>query len=117
MKFCGLYMENKPVRIVHELDYEIHIFWGQEDRIEHDSNVDVEVKLCSGVRYFATFFTIQNIASLLQRYKTSGECASGLYFWATDMILVEKLSVDVIRETIKDLISTGEIEIALTKHV
>ncbi|PQV89209.1 hypothetical protein CDT93_21660, partial [Cronobacter sakazakii] len=39
-----------------------------------DDNIDVEVLLDNGERYTATFFTLKNIASILERYKNSGEC-------------------------------------------
>lgn len=73
-----------------------------------DDNVDVEVILDNGDRYSATFFTLQNIKSLMMRYQKTGECYSGLYFWASDMIIVEELHPDIINKTIQDLIKSNE---------
>lgn len=73
-----------------------------------DDNVDVWVTFESGESYIATFFTLKNLATLMARYRESGECASGLYVWGSDMIVVERLTDDVIDRTIADLLTSGE---------
>ncbi|MBB4636581.1 hypothetical protein [Longimicrobium terrae] len=73
-----------------------------------DENVDVWVEFESGESYIATFFTLKNLATLMARYRESGECASGLYVWGSDMIVVERLTDDVIERTIADLLKSGE---------
>lgn len=79
----------------------IKIFkYGQDLNLVND-NVDVEVFLDNGKRYSATFFTIQNIISILSKYKETKECCNGLYFWASDMIIVENLDDDVIKNNIR----------------
>ncbi|MEH6459988.1 hypothetical protein [Chitinimonas sp. JJ19] len=75
-----------------------------------DDNIDALVSLEDGRIFAATFFTVDNLRTLMKRYRNSGECAEGTYIWAVDMIVVETISVDVIRRTVADLIATGEIE-------
>jgi len=79
-----------------------------------NDNVDIEVIFDSGKRYVATFFTLDNIRSLMDKYKETQECKGGLYFWASDMVVVRKLSREIIHETVEDLILTGEIEHAFS---
>ncbi len=81
----------------------------------YDDNVDVEISLDGDV-YYATFFTLTNIKSLFKKNRNTGECRSGLYLWASDMILVETLSKDVIQHTVEDLITSGELYIACSKQ-
>ncbi|NUF50230.1 hypothetical protein [Gilliamella sp. ESL0250] len=81
--------------------------YDQDVNVVND-NVDVEVCLDNGKRYVATFFTIENIISILSRYKETKECCNGLYFWASDMIIVESLDNNVINKTIQDLIKNEE---------
>ena len=71
-----------------------------------DDNVDVFVRLSDGKNYVATFFTIDNIRSLMERYSKTGECLEGHYFWASDMIIVSDLTQNSIAETIEDLLRT-----------
>ena len=79
-----------------------------------DDNVDVEVAFETGEHFVATFFTVENIKSQLRKYQRTGECRNGLYMWATDMIIVQELTRDVIAQTVDDLIATGEFESAFS---
>lgn len=71
-------------------------------------NVDVEVALTDGRRFGATFFTLQNVQRLFEKNRATGECLGGLYLWAVNMIIVETLTMDVIRKTVEDLLDNGE---------
>jgi hypothetical protein len=73
-----------------------------------DDNLDVAVEFATGERYVATMFTVANLQSLLLRYRESGECASGLYVWASHMIVVRTLGRDHIEMVVADLIASGE---------
>ena len=75
-----------------------------------DDNVDVFVYFADGRKYAATFFTVANIQSIMKRYRSSGECADGLYFWASDLVIVERLDRETVERTVADLIGSGEFE-------
>lgn len=91
------------------------ITFGPDSWNPKDYNVDIEVHLPDGRRFAATFFTFENIKGLMRNYSQTGECDHGLYFWASDMILVEELTRPVIVKTIRSLIQTGEIFSALAE--
>ena len=96
-------------------DFQLLIRSGAEGINRRNDNVDVEVRFKTGEQYIATFFTLANIVAILERYATSGECKGGLYFWASNMIVVKELSEQVIRTTIEDLIDHGELEQAFSR--
>ncbi len=73
-----------------------------------NDNVDVWVYTEDGSRYSATFFTVRNIETLMDRWRESGECAGGTYFWCIDAIIVRELSEATIRSTVDDLFANGE---------
>ncbi len=75
-----------------------------------DDNVDVRIDLEDGRAYSVTFFTIENLSTLMVKWGKTGECANGLYVWAKNMIVVQEISQAVIRKVIQDLVETGEIE-------
>lgn len=75
-----------------------------------DDNVDVFVYFADGRKYVATFFTLANIQSIMRKDRTTGECAGGLYFWASDMIVVERLDRETVEQTVADLVQSGEFE-------
>jgi hypothetical protein len=93
--------------------YRIEIL-SRGQRLHPRGNVDVVVHFDDGRRLGGTFFTIEAVRELMKRYRTTGECAGGSYFFAKDMVLVEKLTEDAIDRTVADLVATGELESALS---
>jgi hypothetical protein len=73
-----------------------------------DDNSDVVVAFEDGNTYIATFFTYDNIQTLRRRYSQTGECLSGQYFWASDMVLIDQISRESIQQVINHLLETGE---------
>lgn len=70
-----------------------------------NDNMDVYVEFEDGRTYVATFFTIANIISVMDKDKETGESRGGIYFWASDMIIVERIDQKIIEEAIADLIA------------
>lgn len=108
-------MENPYTTISHK-DYELTIFHGIDPLDPDDDSVDVKVTFPNGESFSAVFFTPPNINSLMKRYKKTGECAGGLYFWVSDMIIVEKLTEEVICETIDNLLAEEEFKYVFSKN-
>lgn len=84
--------------------------WAEENINEDDNSTDVMVKFDDGSEWVASFITYQNIISLSEKNEKTGECLNGDYFWASDMILVKKISRDAIERVIKQLILDGEFD-------
>lgn len=95
--------------------YSFKMLSGNEDINPNNDNIDVEVSFTNGDRYSASFFTLSNIESLLIRYQETKECCAGLYFWASDIIIVKILTEDVIKSSITDLIESGEFYSSFSK--
>ncbi len=93
-----------------EVGYTIHIIDGWQGLSRTDDNVDVSIVFDDGSRFTATFFTLKNIQGILKRYEISGECVNGLYFYSTNMIIVNELSEQVIASSVRDLIENNEFE-------
>ncbi|WP_395316982.1 hypothetical protein [Variovorax sp. UC74_104] len=75
-----------------------------------DDNIDVRIELIDGRAFSLTFFTVSNLVTLMAHWGNTGECASGLYVWAKNMIVVQEISQAVIRKVAQDLVETGDIE-------
>ena len=73
-----------------------------------NDNTDVIVSFNDNSKYVATFFTYENIESLRRKNQKTGECLNGKYFWASDMIIVEKTDRSTIVETIDNLIENDQ---------
>jgi hypothetical protein len=74
-----------------------------------DDNLDVEVHLDDGRRFCPTFFTPRNLQTLLDGHRASGEFPAGRYFFASDLIVIERLTREAIREALEALVQSGEI--------
>ena len=80
-----------------------------------DDNTDVVVTWQDGRRWIASFFSYKNIATLMGKNKRTGECRSGAYFWASDMLLIDRVSRQRIEEVIDHLIKEEEFEMIFTQ--
>ena len=107
---------DKPYTIVQHNDYKLTIYRGIKPLDPDNDNVDVQVTFQNGESFSAVFFTLQNIETLMKHYKKTGECADGLYFWASDMVIVQHLSEKTIYETIDKLLVEGEFESVFSKN-
>lgn len=96
-------------------DYHVTLLHEPTGAIDHD-NVDVLVDFSDGRRCTATFFTLDNIRFLMNRYQTTGENSSGAYFWASDAIIVDVLNEPTIMRVIHHLVETGEYRSAMTEY-
>jgi hypothetical protein len=79
-----------------------------------DDNTDVIVTFDDGARWVATFYSYQNIFSLAEKNRETGECLGGKYFWGTDLILINEVSREQIEEVIVDLMKENEFEHAFS---
>lgn len=75
-----------------------------EGQLYTDDNSDVIVTFSDDKKYVATFFTYDNVKTLTEKNKRTGELLSGTYFWASDMILVDRIDRETIEKVIDDLI-------------
>jgi len=77
---------------------------------EINDNSDVIITFKDNTRFIASFFTYTNIEYLRQKNKRTGECLDGRYFWASDIIIVDKINRKEITEIIQHLIEENEFE-------
>ena len=107
---------DKPYTIVQHNNYKLTIYRGIAPLNSDNDNVDVQVTFPNGERFSAVFFTLRNIEALMRRYKKTGECADGLYFWASDMMIVESLTEKTICKTIDHLLAEDEFGYVFSKN-
>ena len=105
-----------PWRIIKKEQYTLHILEGA-GWDEHDDNIDIEVHLLSGKRYSASLFTVKNLQTLMDRHQITGESNHGQYIYTPDMIIVRRLTVDIIVAMIDDLLKSGSFKFAFNELV
>ena len=77
---------------------------------EYDGITDVIVTLDDDSKWFASFFSYQEIASIVEKNKQTGECLSGKYLWATDLVMTDEVSRARIEEVVSHLLCEDPLE-------
>jgi hypothetical protein len=80
-----------------------------------DDNTDVIVTFNDGSVYVATFFTYANVENLRRKNAETRECLSGKYFWASDMILIDRVDRGSIEQVIADLLREDSFDTVFSK--
>ena len=107
---------DRPYTTIQHNNYQLTIYKGITPLDPNNDNVDVQVTFPNGESFSAVFFTLQNINTLMKQYKKTGECANGLYFWTSDMMIVQELTEQTICETIDNLLAEEEFESVFSKN-
>ena len=71
---------------------------------EYNESADVHFSLSDGSRWCASFYTYENLRSLVKKDAASGECLGGRYFYADKPIFIEKLDKELILAVLRDII-------------
>jgi hypothetical protein len=74
--------------------------------------IDIEAAAANQV-LAGTVGSLSSIADVMSRYRESGECLSGRYFWARNLIVVEEMDEESLFTVLRDLIDSGEAATAL----
>ena len=106
---------DKPYVTIQRNNYKLTIYCGITPLDPDNDNVDVHVTFPNGESFSAVFFTLQNIDTLMKDYEKTGEGANGLYFWTSDMLIVQRLTEQTICETIDNLLAEEEFESVFSK--
>ena len=91
--------------------------WAPGDWNPSDDVTDVIVTFDDGSRWVATFCTFSHLPKLRQNCAENGECLSGKYLWASDLILVDSTSRESIETVIHDLLAQGEFKSAFSEAI
>ena len=107
---------DKPYTTVQRNGYQLTIYHGIDPLDPDNANVDVHVTFPNRESFSAVFFTLQNIATLMKDCEKTGEGANGLYFWTSDMLIVQKLTEQTICETVDNLLAEEEFASVFSKN-
>jgi hypothetical protein len=82
--------------------------WTESGADPEDEIIDVLATLSDGSRWSATICTYKHVESLRKISLLSGECLSGKYFWAANLILAADTLRPTVEALIADLLATKE---------
>ncbi|WP_151742062.1 hypothetical protein [Acinetobacter seifertii] len=79
--------------VMHELDN----FNVAEQNIDFNVTVD-------NIKYAGTAVTLKNIEYLMEKFRTSGDCHFGRYFLQSNMLILEEMTIDCLRDALLDIV-------------
>lgn len=91
-------------KIIENIWFEFEEWAGGYD--ENDGNAIVHFELNDGTKWCAEFFTYQNLVSLSNKNKETGECLSGAYFYVDKPIFILKMNKELILSVLNEIIKT-----------
>ena len=114
-------MVNPERQVWNDMSREIESIWleGEEWGTgwdPNDVNMDVKVSFSDGSKWEATAFTYKNLQSLWKKNRNTGECMSGRYFWAENMVFVDQIIRQRVTEVVKHLIENDEFSLIFQKY-
>ncbi|WP_377267053.1 hypothetical protein [Peterkaempfera sp. SMS 1(5)a] len=86
--------------------YEICFVPGAGEDLDAVCNVDMWVTFADGNRWSGTVFTLDEVQRLMGRWKDTGECLDGSYFWCWDGLIVREAGIPAMVRVIDDLVVT-----------
>ena len=72
---------------------------------EYDENADVNFELTDGSKWSASIYTFQNIFSLSEKNRNTGENLSGKYFIADKPVFISAMNKELIISVLNDIIA------------
>ncbi|MFJ3169790.1 hypothetical protein ACIPJK_03295 [Streptomyces roseus] len=96
-------MADHPFHVVETARFTITYILGLDDDPLTVENTDALVETPDGTRWSATLLTHREIARVMDRWATTGECADGSYFQVKDLVIVREPGVDSMTRALVDI--------------
>ncbi|MFG1681381.1 hypothetical protein ACGFNP_14555 [Nonomuraea sp. NPDC049269] len=97
---------------ISEPEFEMQIPRWEDHALETADEADATITLPDGTRRYATFMTPAVVSKVMDRWRDTGECLNGRYFWCSDQIIIRDPGLASMIAAVRDMIATGEIESA-----
>ncbi len=72
---------------------------------------DVELTSPDERRWVGTVGTLEAVGRILTRYRRTGECLAGTYFWASGLLILREDREEAAFDALEDLVRSGEHEV------
>ncbi|MBJ9722572.1 hypothetical protein I5515_12245 [Acinetobacter calcoaceticus] len=66
-------------------------------------NIDFNITV-DNIKYAGTAVTLKNIEYLMKKFRATGDSHFGCYFWQSNMLILEEMSIDCLRDALLDIV-------------
>ena len=70
------------------------------------SSAIIMITLEGGEKYVGSLYTLDEVCRQNQEHKSNGEFLSGSYFWSSNMIILEKITQNSVKDVINHLLAS-----------
>ncbi|MGK8801594.1 hypothetical protein [Acinetobacter seifertii] len=68
-----------------------------------EQNIDFNI-IVDNIKYAGTAVMLKNIEYLMNKFRASGDCHFGRYFWQSNMLILEEMTIDCLRDALLDIV-------------
>ncbi|MDQ9036380.1 hypothetical protein RFH07_07070 [Acinetobacter seifertii] len=70
-----------------------------------EQNIDFNI-IVDNIKYAGTAVTLKNIEYLMNKFRASGDCHFGRYFWQSNMLILEEMTIDCLSDVLLDIVKS-----------
>lgn len=74
-----------------------------------EQNVDFNIAV-DNIKYTGTAVTLKNIEYLMKKFRASGDCCFGRYFWQSNMVILEEMSINCLCDALLDIVENKSLD-------
>jgi hypothetical protein len=106
-------MWDGPFYRVRRTGYEICFVPGAGEDLDEVCSVDMWLTFTDGQRWSGSVITLDETRRVMDRWRDTGECFDGRYFYGWDNLLVRDPGISAMTEVIDRLVASGDYTSAL----
>ncbi|MFI5732246.1 hypothetical protein ACIA49_19135 [Kribbella sp. NPDC051587] len=104
-----------PYHVFTDPAFVLRLLLGSDERLDEVCNVDAFIEVPGKGTWTATVFTLDEVRRLMDRWRTTGEYASGAYFVGVDDLIIREPGADSVVAAVRDLVAKDSYDLFLIK--
>jgi hypothetical protein len=107
--------EDPPYRVFTDPAFVLRLLLDPDERLDEVGNCDAFLEVPGKGTWAATIFSLDEVRRLMDRWRTTGENASGAYFVGVDDLIIREPGADAVVAAVRDLVAKDSYDLFLIK--
>jgi hypothetical protein len=104
-----------PYHVFTDPAFVLRLLLGSDERLDAVCNVDAFIEVPGKGTWAATVVSLDEVRRLMDRWRTTGENASGAYFVGVDDLIIREPGGDAVVAAVRDLVDEGYYDLYFIK--